>query len=708
MRALTRTLGAFGLAGFALLGSGAADAADSVATDNVRASLISAVDAVVPGESFWVALRLDIREGWHTYWLNPGDSGEPTAIDWTLPEGFQASDIVWPTPHHVAMGPLVNYGYQGEVLHLVEITVPESAAGLRAAALRADAYWLVCEEICIPEEAQLDLSLPVAGAGTTPPPSEHAAAIAEALDELPGTSPWQATYRLSQDALTLQLDGPPIEDDSNAKFWFMPAAYGVIDHAAPQAIRAEDGGATITIPRSAYAAEAVTGPLDGVLVMEEHLPEGPLERAFHVSAAPMTAAPAAGSSPSISLAQALGLALLGGIVLNLMPCVLPILFMKGLGLVRHAHAPAAAIRLQGLSFTGGVLVSFGILAGGLIALQAGGARIGWGFQLQSPVFVALLAYLMFAIGLVLSGVVSVGGRLAGVGSDLAARPGQAGAFFTGALATVVATPCTAPFMAAALGFALTQPWYGALLVFEALGLGLALPYLALSFSPALLRFLPKPGPWMERLKQFLAFPMYATAAWLVWVLSRQIGADAVIVAATGMILIALAAWLAGTTRGTRRPCRFAGAAVSLVLLLAAIGLPVAGVSGAGGRPAVKASGPWEPYSPERFDALRAEGRAVFVNMTADWCITCKVNERVALSSDAVADAFARHDVAYLKGDWTNRDAAITAVLETFGRQGVPLYVLYPRDAAKAPVVLPQLLTEGVVIDALRQSQDSQS
>lgn len=673
MTAFARTFGAIGLAGLALLSGNAALAADSVSTDNVRASLIAAVDAIVPGESFWVALRLDIRDGWHTYWRNPGDSGEPTAIDWTLPEGFSAGDIVWQAPHRVAMGPLVNYGYEGEVLHLVEITVPASAA--QSATLEANAYWLVCEEICIPEEARLDLTLPVAAAGTTPPPSEHAATIAKARGGLPGESPWQGTYRLDGGALTLTLDGPPVDAAGAADFWFMPAAYGVIDHAAPQTVRAGEDGLTISIPRSAYAAEAVSGPIDGILAMEEHLPEGPLGRAFRLTAAPAPAPPS--PAPSISLVQALGLALLGGIVLNLMPCVLPILFMKGLGLVRHAHAPATTIRLQGLSFTAGVLASFGILAGGLIALQAGGARIGWGFQLQSPIFVALLAYLMFAVGLVLSGVVSIGGRLAGVGSDLAQRPGQAGAFFTGALATIVATPCTAPFMAAALGFALTQPWYGALLVFEALGLGLALPYLALSFSPALLRFLPKPGPWMERLKQFLAFPMYATAAWLVWVLSRQIGADAVIVASAGMILIALAAWLLGTTAGSRRCYRVAGGTTSVMLALIAFALPVAGVSTVGARPAAEADGPWEPYSAERLDDLRAEGRAVFVNMTADWCITCKVNERVALSSDAVADAFARHDVAYLKGDWTNRDAAITSVLETFGRQGVPLYVLYP-------------------------------
>jgi thiol:disulfide interchange protein DsbD len=407
------------------------------------------------------------------------------------------------------------------------------------------------------------------------------------------------------------------------------------------------------------------------------------------------------------LPRAIALAFAGGLVLNLMPCVLPVLSVKALGLVQHASGRPSALRAHGLAYAAGVLGSFAIVAGALIALRTGGEQVGWGFQLQSPAFVTLLAWLFFAVALSFSGAIVVSGRFAGAGQALAARSGYVGSFAAGALATVAATPCTAPFMGAAVGFAVTQPWAIALLVFEALGLGLAAPYLLLSFVPAWSRFLPKPGAWMTRLKQLLAFPLYASVAWLVWVVSQQAGPHGVGAALAGLVLIAFASWLHGALGGVRaiwrRTATWAVAALLPVLIVGIVALGPLGAGTQSPEPEATVGGlGWEPFSPERLDALRASGKPVFVNVTAAWCVTCLVNERVALRSAAVADAFAKKGVVALRADWTNRDPAISRMLGSLGRNGVPLYVLYPSGARAGapPSLLPQILTEGAVIDAL--------
>ncbi|KAB2967284.1 thioredoxin family protein, partial [Zoogloea sp.] len=411
------------------------------------------------------------------------------------------------------------------------------------------------------------------------------------------------------------------------------------------------------------------------------------------------------------MGAALLFALLGGLVLNLMPCVFPVLSIKALSLLRHAHQARRETRLQGLAYTAGVLASFSLLAGVLLALKAGGSEVGWGFQFQSPVFVLGVAYLMFAVGLSLSGLITFGAAAAGVGAGLADKPGYAGSFFTGVLASVVATPCTAPFMGAALGFALAQPAPELLAVFLSLGLGLALPYLLLSFWPALQRLLPRPGAWMERLKEGLAFPMYGAAVWLVWVLAQQAGPNAIAIALGGMLAIAFAAWLTHHSHGARPLARHGGRGLALLTLAAALGGGYLGVSGDNARAASAAplaGQAWEPYSKARFDALRAEGKPVFVNFTAAWCITCLANEKVALSSPEVEAAFHKAGITYLKGDWTNKDPQISAHLADFGRSGVPLYLLYPAGPAgsassgdrTAVQVLPQLLTPTTVLAAI--------
>lgn len=662
-------------------------------TPLVRVELLSEAESVQPGETFWVALSQQIAPGWHTYWgVNPGDAGEPTRIEWTLPAGFTAGEIAWPYPSRFPIGIAMSYGYEGEVVLLIPVTASRDAAPGTTVTLRGQASWLVCEKICIPEEAPVALSLPVA-AGTPRPDPRGAPLIAAARRSLPVPSPWPASFVATPETVTLTVATHDLAPERVAEVWFYPARWGAIEHAAPQRARLERGRITLEVKRG-QLEEATTAPLDGVLVVAERLDGGVARQAFALRAEPQS------GSNALAILQVMALALAGGLVLNLMPCVLPVLSVKILALVNHAGG-RAVLRWHGLAYTAGVLASFAVVAGALLALRAGGEQIGWGFQLQSPVVVTLLAYVLFTVALSLSGVFTVSGRFAGAGQALAGRAGYAGSFFTGTLATVAATPCTAPFMGAAIGYAVTQPWPTALLVFEALALGLALPFLLLTLIPAWRRFLPRPGAWMERLRQALAFPLYASVAWLVWVVSQQKGSSGVAAALGGLVLIGFAAWLYQTSRGARASWRRAATLAVAVLAVGAIALgPLTGaVSSA--PPAARADG-WEPFSAARLAELRAAGRPVFVNVTAAWCLTCLVNERVALRSPAVTEALARRGVATLKADWTNRDPAITRVLGSFGRNGVPLYLLYPARVTGEPAVLPQILSEGAVIDALNK------
>jgi thiol:disulfide interchange protein DsbD len=664
----------------------------------VSVALISESAAIEPGGTLWVGLRQRIAPGWHTYWLNPGDSGESPTIEWALPPGWRAGPIIWPQPERLPVGPLMSYGYTHEVVLLTRLTAPADLSAGTSVALRGRASWLVCEKICLPEEADLALTLPVGGG--KPSAAATAPAIERARRAVPAPSPWATSLRATADTVTVSVAAPRLAADRIAEVWFFPSRWGVIDHAAPQAVTVDERGITLRTARGALPAAAESA-VDGVLVIRERLDQGTVSQALEIRASTQGGA-AAGSGTALPLVAAVGLALAGGLILNLMPCVLPVLSVKAIALVGHAEAPAAVLRRHGLSYTGGVLASFGVLAGALIVLRAGGAEIGWGFQLQSPLVVGGLAYVLFALALSLSGILVIGSRLTGLGHGLASRPGYAGSFVTGALATVAATPCTAPFMGVAVGYALTQPPTTALLVFEALGLGLALPFLALSLIPAWRRLLPKPGPWMERLRQALAFPLYGSVAWLVWVLSRQVGPDGVALVLAGLLLIGFAAWIHHGTRAAAPRWRRAATTVALACLAVAIALAPLAASGPSSSAAAPAGARWEPFTPKRLAELRAQGTPVFVNFTAAWCITCLVNERVALHSPAVAEAFAKNGVVYLKADWTSKSPEIAAVLESFGRSGVPLYVVYGRTAALEPRVLPQILSEGAIIEALEK------
>ncbi|MBL8660082.1 MAG: thioredoxin family protein [Rhodospirillales bacterium] len=731
LSAALATAGLFLLLAMTAAGLRPAQAAAAAGSERVRAELLADAAAVQPGRTFWVALRLDIADGWHTYWRNPGDSGEPTHIDWRLPPGVEASGIVWPAPQRIPYGPLVNFGYHGRVILLSEVSVPVDWPADRPLDLEATASWLVCKDICIPEQADLSLTVRAGGGGDPAAAAEIAAAVARLPVADPGSRfvVRPAAAGASADELALQFaDGAPFGDATSA--YFFPDAWGAVDPVAPQRLERAGDGVRLLMTSG---GEAPGDALSGVLVINPDSARGdPKRRAFAIDArrADEATGPgqgaastgvgsatvggaghalAAGRGVGFGLFAALGLALVGGLLLNVMPCVFPILSMKAMGVIRHA-SDRRALRLSGLSYTAGILVFVGIVAGLLIGLKAAGEQIGWGFQLQSPTFVAAMALIVFALGLSLSGVFTLGAAAMGWGGLGANRTGPLGSFLTGALAALVATPCTAPFMGVALGFALTQRWPIALGVFLTLGLGLALPYLALTLVPRLAARLPRPGVWMDRIKQLLAFPLYLTAAWLVWVLSLQAGADAVLAVLVGMILLALAAWLFEIRYGLVGGRRHLLGAASLAAGVAAFAIAIWPQAEAsplvrGGlvTAASNASDPdapaFEPFSPERLAALQAAGTPTFVNLTAAWCITCQVNERLALSSPRIADAFRARGIVYLKGDWTNRDPEITRLLDSFGRSGVPLYLVF-QPGGDEPTVLPQLLTEGIVIDAI--------
>jgi thiol:disulfide interchange protein/DsbC/DsbD-like thiol-disulfide interchange protein len=690
--------GLAGLAAFVLalvlgvgLGAHPAQAAP-VDTGHLEAELVPDARGIAPGETIHVALRQKIQNHWHTYWRNAGDSGEATRITWTLPPGWSAGEIVWPAPRRLPVGPLVNYGYEGEVLLPVPITAPADARAGQRVVLKAAADFLVCSEICVPERAELALELAVT-AGPAQADPKWGRAIRQTLAQAPKPAGLSAAFMRQGAAVKLAIAGPLLRSADVSDAYFFPFAGGVIDHARPQPIERGPEGLTLTLtPGFAFQQDGGPKALAGVLSLgatayEVNAEHGPPPAGASGLGPPLVRA--AGDAQGFTLPAAAALALLGGLLLNLMPCVFPILAMKAASLAGRADRRREA-QVQGLAFGAGVLATFLVLASLLVALKAAGAQVGWGFQLQSPQVVAALALLMLAVALNLSGLYEVVSPLQGAGSGLAARGGLTGAFFTGVLAVLVAAPCTAPFMGPAVGWALTQPAATALVVFAGLGIGFALPFVAVAFAPRVLSRLPKPGPWMAVFKKALAFPMYGAAAWLLWVLTQQAEAAFLAQVLTGAVLLALAAWIAGLAqRGAQAGRRRAALAVAAGL--AALALAAAVWQG---RAALAA----EPYSPQRLAALRAEGRPVFVNYTAAWCVSCQVNDRVALASPKVAQAFKRNGVTYLKADWTRRDAVIAGELASFGRAGVPLYLVY--GARGKPDILPAILTEGLVIRAL--------
>ena len=664
--------------------------AATVSTPHATVTLLSEQPQVTPGQTLWLGLRFDLIPHWHVYWRNPGASGAAPVIRWTLPDGWIAGDIHWPVPKRIPAGPLTNYGYENTVILLVPVQIPAGSLPNNPLIVTAAADWLVCRIECVPETGRFTLELhPANHPAAADPETQRLFTAARA--QWPTAITAVGRYQLESDTLAITVDLPELTANDSAEVWFAAHEWGPTDPSAAQRWQRTATGFTLQVPVG-DAPPAANTALDGVLLVETTANGSASRRGYSVQLIPGSSVT---ESATLSLLTALGFAFLGGLILNIMPCVLPVLGIKVLGFVREAGADNRLRAAHGLSYGAGILSSFLALAALLLLLRAGGESLGWGFQLQSPIMVALLAYLMLLVGLNLSGVFTVGGGLMGVGQRLTAGHGLIHTFATGVLAVVVASPCTAPFMGTALGFAITRPPGEALAVFLALGLGFALPVLLLSLWPTQIRFIPKPGPWMKHFQQSLAFPLYATSAWLLWVLSQQTDASAYGAALAGLVLVALAAWLYGqwSWQGWRPGLLGIGLTVALVLVLGSISATTDIATSS------RTAQDHSPWSEAQVRELRAAGRPVFVNFTAAWCITCQVNDRVALSTANTRQLFNARSVAYLVADWTRHDPAITRQLERYGRSGVPLYLLYS-PTTETPVVLPQLLTEDLVAQAL--------
>lgn len=671
---------------------------------HVNARLISEVSSVAPGQPFWIALRMKMDPKWHTYWVNPGDSGLATTMEWKLPEGFTAGPIQWPYPERIDISSLISFGFEGEIYLLQEIRPPGNLKPDQAVTLALQADWLVCQEICLPGGEALQLSLPVKKDGGKPDPAALED-FAKAREGLPVSSgKIGAAARMDGNKLLLSVDAP-----APAKVFFFPETPGQIPPSGEQALKKTAQGFDLQMdlePKTDLSGKT----LRGVLVAENGF-GGPANlKALQIEVPVKKAGGQRVAEWSwATLLPAIFSACLGGLILNLMPCVFPVLSIKVLGFVRQSESHPGEVKWQGLLFGVGVLSSFLILAGLLLFLRAGGDQLGWGFQLQSPLFVGGLAILFFAIGLNLMGVFEVGASLMGLGAHPGSGGGRGESFFSGVLATLVATPCTAPFMGSALGFALSQPAAGALMIFAGLGIGMAAPYVLLSFFPQLGRYLPRPGAWMESFKQWMAFPLFATVIWLLWVLGLQVDVGGMTALLAALLAVAMAAWIYGRWGNPSRSVsvQWLARGAALILVLGGLAyahenLQIAETESQPGAAKTDAYGQvWEPYSPERIEALRAEGRPIYIDFTAAWCATCQVNKRLVFGSEEVRAKIRELNMALVKGDWTRRDPVITKALESFDRAGVPLNVLYGKGPDAPPKVLPEVLTAGIVLEAFK-------
>jgi thiol:disulfide interchange protein len=694
-----------------------------VKAQHLTAELVSLGPSIAPGGTQQVGLVLTLDEHWHVYWINAGDSGKPPHITWTLPEGITAGPMQFPIPSRLPLGPLMDFGYENEVAFPLTIS---AAATQRPGPAHLDARvtWLVCADVCIPGKAHLGLDLMVATSAPSITQEPIIGALGEAMTLIPKPPPAGTKFSVRADAqqFELTLTGPHLVRDSDVEFYpYDKDPTDVIANAAEQKIEAQPHGVRLYVKRSPDLT-ALPATLHGIVKLSDTL-------AYDVSApvvsvasvAPPAATPAAAST---TVFGAIGLAFLGGLILNLMPCVFPVLFLKGLGLVQTAHEGVERIRMRrhGIVYALGVLASFWAIVAVLLALRATGIYAGWGFQLQSPGFLAALASFLFLFALSLAGQFEIGLSLTSVGGSLVDRPGAeqqgyAGSFFTGVLATVVATPCTAPLMGAAIGFALAQTAAVTFAVFTALAMGLAAPYVLLSLHPAWVRLLPRPGAWMETFKHCTAAIFFATTIWLAWVYGQLYavgdGVNQIALLLACFLLLAIAGWVLG-----RWPARWTSSLAAVALIAAALAIPLSQVRGArrtsatdpalartaagGSVKQVDADIAWQPYSEQTLDAARAAGRPVFIDFTAAWCLSCQFNERAVLKSAEVESALRKGGVVTMKADWTNSDPEITKKLASVGRAGVPTYVLYPTASGSAADVLPELLTKALVLKAIQR------
>lgn len=658
-----------------------------VKAQHLTAELVSMAPAIAPGETLDVGLVITLEEKWHVYWINAGDSGEPPRIKWTLPHGITAGPMRFPVPSRLPLGPLMDFGYEDEVAFPVKLT---AAKNLKPGPIHLDARvdWLVCREVCIPGKAHLGLNLTIDPKATVP--AQPVGALGEALGLLPKPLPEGTKLTVTGGKNEFVFDLITGDRITDAEFY--PFDPEQIANAGDQDVEPLSDGVRLRIPRAPELTK-LPAKLHGLIKLDD-------ETAYEVTA-PIVAGevphragrgPVPAGAKELTVLAAVSLAFVGGIILNLMPCVFPVLFLKGLSLVQSSGEERGRIRRHGLVYTLGILVSFWVIVAALLILRAGGSEAGWGFQLQSPTFLAILSAAIFFFALSLSGLFDIGLSLTSVGGGLAQKQGYTGSFFTGVLATVVATPCTAPFMGAAIGFALAQSGWITFAIFTALALGLAAPYLLLSFQPAWTRILPRPGAWMEVFKQITAIIFFGTVIWLTYVYGNLFGSGQgvyrVALLLACFLLLAVSGWVLG-----KWPARWSSAIVAVLIGILALAVPLYQPK--------QTTLAWQPYSEQTLNQARAEGKAVFIDFTAAWCLSCQVNERLVLRSADVQREFAKNKVVLLKADWTKYDAEITKLLASVGRSGVPTYVIYPPGKGAADV-LPELLTKDIVLTSLKK------
>ena len=695
---LARSLG---LTGALLLSSlaGAIHAQTYEGRELVKAELLADTKAIVPGKPFTVGLLLRMVPGWHTYWKFPGDAGIPTEVKWKLPAGWKVGEMQWPIPFKLAEpGDIQIYGYRDEDLLMQEITPPASVSG-SVAKLAADASWLVCEKICIPGSGRVQLELPI-GPQSSPANQDLFARFRRLLpQDWPAADVAAAKWNRTGSDLHLNVSSATLVNYPVADFYPLPEANVVVGHPA---VESRDGN-QITFRIPIESADKSLSSIKGLVVFAQHA-NGNDRSAWRMKEGPV-AASYSNSAAAHGFLTFLLFGFVGGFILNLMPCVLPVISLKIFGFIQQAGQSRQKILRSGVAFAAGIFAWFIGLALLLIALKGAGHQVTWAVQFTNPYFVLFMSVVVLAFALNLFGVYEISLPQSATRGllDATARQGEAGSFFQGVFATILATPCTAPFLGTALGFAFTQSAAIILSMFGAIAAGMSAPYLLLCAQPAWLRFLPKPGPWMLRVKQFMGFLLLATLLFLLYVLGAQRGTDAIIWASCFLLVTSIVCWMKGAfiTPAASSATR-AIAAVLMSILLLGSGAYFIGAKFRSANVGLNQSqlpGDWQPFTPQRLQAELDQGHIVFIDFTAAWCLTCKFNEASVLESAVVREAFQRRGVIKLKADWTNGDPVITKLLQQFGRPGVPLYVLYP-GKSEEPIVFPELLTRSIILDKL--------
>ena len=632
-----------------------------------------------PGDELLIGFRFTLNPGWHTYWENPGDAGEGASIKWNLPKNVSASKILWPGPEKIPVEPLMTFGYEDEVVLLTKIyTSDNSSIPLN---LKAFVTWYTCKEICIPQEAEV--SIPIKLGNKTPSASKDI--LEKTFNKLP--SKFKGTYRVQEFDGSYILQGELADNTRYDSMYFFPKDYGLTNYLQDQLY--EENQDSFSLQIKASEVKIKNDSFKGVVAADKNEKVTFIKIDYPLEPKNI--------SPEFNILTLIIFAFLGGLILNVMPCVFPILSIKILRFVEKSGDSSYKTLQQGLLFSLGVIISFLAIASLLITLKSGGESIGWGYQLQSPIVVSLLFYLFVILGFVFMSNLVLGSSLARLGMMSFGKSDSLESFLTGVLAVIVASPCTAPFMGSAIGFALLQPSFYSFLIFLGLGVGFSLPYLVLSAKPSLLNFLPKPGQWMENFKQFMAFPMWASALWLLWVLSSQVSSEEVIQVLLGALMITTGLWLIEKNNTEKNWIRWLVRLPFLLLLVFSLWLIPTSYSNL-----EEPQSDQLAYSPQLLQELREDNALVFLNFTADWCITCKVNEAVALKTSKVQKVLNDKNITYIEADWTRRDPIISSTLEQYGRTGLPLYLLFPSKGD--PLILPEILTEDILLSYLNEIQ----